>query len=109
MHIEGPQAGQVQDRLLQHVAIIARKQKIRLQAFQDVHEGGVVGVFGLINREIVPKSQLPHRGEPDFFPGIVRMGDHRHDLIPQAPAQLDKGLQAGVADIVVTHEDEAHI
>ena len=37
------------------------------------------------------------------------MGDHRHDLVAQLPAELDERLQAGVADIVVTHEDDAHV
>ena len=34
------------------------------------------------------------------------MGDHRHDFIAQLPGLLHQSLQADIADIVVTHEDE---
>jgi hypothetical protein len=109
VEIQGPQAGQVQDRLLQHVAIIARKQPIRLQSLHGGHEGRVIGVGRLIHRQVVIKGQLPHRGEPQIFFGIIGMGDHRHDLVAQLPAQLDERLQAGVADIVVTQKCYTHI
>ena len=69
----------------------------------------VIGVGRLIDRQVIIEGQLPHRGEPDIFLGVVGMGDHGDDLIAQLPAELDQGLQAGVADIVVTQEDDAHV
>jgi len=78
-----------------------------LQRLHGGHEGRVIGVGRLVDRQVVLKSQLPHRGEPDIFLGVVAMGDHRNDLVTQFPAELNEGLQAGVADIVVTHEDDA--
>ena len=69
---------------------------------------GIVGVPGLVERQVIFQGQIPHRGEPAGLIGVVRMGDHRHDLVAQLAAEVDEHLQAGVADVVVTHEDEAH-
>ena len=107
--MRAPRRGEVQQGLFQHVAIIARKEKIRLQSLHDGHKGRVVGVPGLIDRQVVVEGQVPHRGEPDIFPGVVGMGDHRDDLVAEVAAEIDEGLQAGVADIVVTQEDDAHV
>ena len=109
MEIQGAQAGQIQQGLGQHVAIIARKEKIRLQSLYDGHKSRIIGVGGLIHRQVIVKGQLGNRGEPDIFPGVVGMGDHGDDLIAQIPAQSHQGLQADITDIVVTHEDDAHM
>ena len=101
-------AGQVQQRLFQHVAIIAGKEKIRRQIPHDLDELRGVGVPGLVDRQIILEGQVLDRGEPVVLPGVVRMGDHRHDLIAEMAAEIDEDFQAGVADVVVTQEDEAH-
>ena len=80
-----------------------------MQSLHGGHEGRVIGVGRLVHRQVVLKGQLPHRGEPDIFLGVVGMGDHRDDLVAQLPGLRDELLQAGVADIVVTHEDDAHV
>ena len=108
MQIERPPAGQVQQRLFQHLAIIAGKEKIRRQLPHDLDELRGVGVPGLVDRQVILEGQVPHRGEPAVLPGVVRMGDHRHDLVAEMAAEVNEDLQTGVADVVVTQEDEAH-
>ena len=106
--MSAPRRGSVQQRLFQHLAIIAGKEKIRRQLPHDLDKLRGVGVLGLIDRQVIVEGQVPHRGEPAVLPGVVGMGDHRHDLVAEMGAQIDEYLQAGVADVVVTQEDEAH-
>ena len=68
-----------------------------------------VGVPGLIDRQVIVEGQVLDRGKPVIFVGIVGLGDHRHDLVAEMETEINQHLQTGVADVVVTYEDKAHI
>lgn len=101
MHVESAACRDVQEVLLQHVAVVEGKQEIGLQGADLRNNFRRVGIVRRNDGDVVPRRQFGHTVEPDGFVGVVAVGDDQIDL--DAVGEQDR--EAADTYVVVGEDD----
>ena len=104
MQVEGPDGRDIEDLLLEHVAVVEGEDGLRCQLANALNPERMVHIFGREDRQVVLGTELGDRVEEAVLARIVGVGKDRLDLI----AGLKQGLDTGAADIVIGKDDNVH-
>ncbi len=104
MHVEGTAAGDGQQPLLEHLAVIEGEDEIGLQLAHPGDHFRGIGVLRGDHRDVVPLRQFGDAGEPEGLARVIPVGDQQGNFHP--PIEQDR--QAAVADVVIG-EDHAPV
>ena len=88
----------------EHVAVVERKDVIRLHRPDAVHPDRMIDALGSEHRNVVLAGQLRNRTEPDVLVRIVLVSEDRTDLEAVLPQRFDPGAP----DIMVRKHNTLH-
>ena len=104
MEVEGAGGGDIQDLLLEHVAVIKREESLGCQPLDVLDPERMVDIFGGVDRQTVFGTELGHGAEEAVLARIVGVGEDGLDLV----TCLEQGLDTGAADIMISKDDSFH-